>query len=306
MKLQALPILTLGLLVSVASVSGQPSPSTTNTTNSAPKTDYSKIFKTDKEKFGYALGMSWGVGLKGRLKGQDVESEIDMDSFAKGFLDNVASDKSLLTEAQEKELVTEFSTMMRAKAEEKRKEAADKNLKEGEALLAKNKTAPGVVTLPSGLQYKVLVEGKGESPKLTDEVSVNYRGTLIDGTEFDSSYKRGQPFNTRVQGGIIKGWTEALQLMKPGSKWQLFIPPSLAYGPSGAGRAIGPNETLIFEIELISAKPAPVAASAPHAPAAPLTSDIIKVPSAEEMKKGAKIETIKAEDLEKEKAKANQ
>src|SRR5579883_1043311 len=267
MKLQALPILTLGLLVSVASVSGQPSPSTTNTTNSAPKTDYSKIFKTDKEKFGYALGMSWGVGLKGRLKGQDVESEIDMDSFAKGFLDNVASDKSLLTEAQEKELVTEFSTMMRAKAEEKRKEAADKNLKEGEAFLAKNKTAPGVVTLPSGLQYKVLVEGKGESPKLTDEVSVNYRGTLIDGTEFDSSYKRGQPFNTRVQGGIIKGWTEALQLMKPGSKWQLFIPPSLAYGPSGAGRAIGPNETLIFEIELISAKPAPVAASAPHAPA---------------------------------------
>jgi FKBP-type peptidyl-prolyl cis-trans isomerase FkpA len=151
------------------------------------------------------------------------------------------------------------------------------------------------------LQYKVITEGQGESPKAEDTVTVNYRGTLIDGTEFDSSYARNQPANFQAN-HVIKGWTEALQLMKPGSKWQLFIPADLAYGDMSRPK-IPAGSTLIFEVELLSFKKP----EAP-APSQPLTSDIIKVPSAEELKKGAKIETIKPEDIEKEKAKerANQ
>lgn len=143
-------------------------------------------------------------------------------------------------------------------------------------------------------------------PTASDEVSVNYRGTLIDGTEFDSSTKRGRPLTTKVVGNIIKGWTEALQLMKTGSKWQIFVPTELAYGANPPTPTIPPNAVLIFDLELLSAHPAPAPAAHGSPPGAPLTSDIIKVPSAEEIKKGAKIETIKAEDLEKEKAKTNQ
>jgi hypothetical protein len=142
-----------------------------------------------------------------------------------------------------------------------------------------------VVTLTNGLQYKVITEGTGDVPKPEDTVTANYRGTLIDGTEFDSSAKTAKPATFRVT-GVIKGWTEALTRMKIGSKWQLFIPPYLAYGERGSGLHIGPN---------VSIQPPPP----PPTPAAPLTSDIIKVPSLEEMKKGAKIETIKAEDVEK-------
>jgi FKBP-type peptidyl-prolyl cis-trans isomerase FklB len=130
---------------------------------------------------------------------------------------------------------------------------ADKNQKEGEVFLAENKKKKGVVTLPSGLQYHVITAGTGKIPKATDTVTTHYRGTLIDGTEFDSSYKRGEPASFPVN-GVIKGWTEALQLMKVGSKWQLFIPSNLAYGPQGAGQVIGPSATLIFEIELLSIK----------------------------------------------------
>jgi FKBP-type peptidyl-prolyl cis-trans isomerase FklB len=312
------------LLVGVASASAQPgnqpanpsaNPAPAPGTNQAPKTDFSKIFKSDKEKVSYAIGMSWGSGLKGRLKKEEVD--IDMDTFAKGFMDNLGVGPSLITEAQEKEILTEFGAEMRGKQQAKQKQMAEenrikgeKNKADGDAFLAKNKTEPGVVTLPDGLQYIVEVEGKGESPKADSEVSVNYRGTLIDGTEFDSSFKRNQPFTTRVQGGIIKGWTEALELMKPGAKWKLFIPPSLAYGERPMGPTIAPNSTLIFEIELLSVKQGspltPTPSSTVRPPNAPLTSDIIKVPSAEEMKKGAKIETIKPEDLDKEKAKTNQ
>jgi FKBP-type peptidyl-prolyl cis-trans isomerase len=131
------------------------------------------------------------------------------------------------------------------------KEVGDKNMKEGEAFLAENKKKEGVVTLPSGLQYKVITAGTGKKPKATDTVTTQYRGTLIDGTEFDSSYKRGQPTTFPVA-GVITGWTEALQLMPVGSKWQLFIPSNLAYGPRGAGHLIGPNATLVFEVELLS------------------------------------------------------
>jgi FKBP-type peptidyl-prolyl cis-trans isomerase FklB len=148
--------------------------------------------------------------------------------------------------------------------------------------------------------YRVIKEGSGDSPKLADSVTVNYRGTLIDGTEFDSSEKGGKPITFRV-GGVIKGWTEALQLMKPGAKWQLYIPSDLAYGPNGSGPKIGPNSVLVFDVELISVEPAPTAAITPQAPS--LTSDIIKVPSAEGLKRGEKIETIKPEDIEKERQK---
>ena len=129
--------------------------------------------------------------------------------------------------------------------------AGEANKHEGDAFLAANKTQEGVVTLPSGLQYKVLKEGTGPKPTASDSVVCNYRGTLLNNTEFDSSYKRGQPATIPV-GGVIKGWTEALQLMPVGSKWQLFIPAELAYGPRGAGGSIGPNATLVFEIELLS------------------------------------------------------
>ena len=137
------------------------------------------------------------------------------------------------------------------KREEEQKKLAEKNAKEGEAFFAENKKKEGIVTLPSGLQYKVIKEGDGPTPKATDTVSVNYKGTFIDGTEFDSSYKRNQPATFKVK-GVIPGWVEALQLMKVGSKWQIFIPASLAYGDKGAGNVIGPNATLIFEVELLS------------------------------------------------------
>ncbi|MCC6820919.1 MAG: FKBP-type peptidyl-prolyl cis-trans isomerase, partial [Verrucomicrobia subdivision 3 bacterium] len=160
--------------------------------------------------------------------------------------------------------------------------------------LAENKAKPGIVTLPSGLQYKVVTEGAGEMPKAEDTVSVNYRGTFVDGTEFDSSAKTGKPATFRV-GGVIKGWTEALTHMKTGAKWELFIPYDLAYGEMCRPPGIPPAATLLFDVELLSIQPP----APPAPPAAPLTSDIIKVPSLEEMKKGAKIETIKADEVDK-------
>jgi FKBP-type peptidyl-prolyl cis-trans isomerase FklB len=308
MKRQLLAILTIGLLTS-AVWAQLPTVAPTNEV----KTDFSKIFKSDKEKISYAVGM-YAASIKSRLKSQDID--FDVDTLIKGFSDSVGAGPTLITEDQKKEILGDLDKAIRSKMEQKRKQQAEenrllgeKNKTEGPAFLAKNKSQPGVVTLPSGLQYKVITDGTGPIPTTNDEVSVNYRGTLIDGTEFDNSAKRGRPFTTKVQGGIIKGWTEALQLMKTGSKWQIFIPSELAYGPNPPGPTIPPNAVLIFEMELVSTHPAP--APAPMAahnapPGAPLTSDIIKVPSAEEIKKGAKIETIKAEDLEKEQAKTNQ
>jgi FKBP-type peptidyl-prolyl cis-trans isomerase FklB len=190
---------------------------------------------------------------------------------------------------------------IRAHQQEKRKELGEKNKQEGEKFLVENKTKPGVITLPDGLQYKILNEGKGESPKANDVVTANYRGTLLDGMEFDSSYKRGQPYTTPAN-RVVKGWSEALQLMNPGAKWQLFIPSDLAYGERGFGQQIGPNATLLFEVELMSftqPPPATPPTAAAAVPTQPVTSDIIKVPSKEELEKGAKIEVIKAGDLEK-------
>jgi FKBP-type peptidyl-prolyl cis-trans isomerase FklB len=300
MKRQLLAVMSLGLACGLLPVAAQ-TPTPAGQTNQP--TDFSKIFKTDKEKLSYAVGMNFGSNLKATLKRAEIESEMDMDVVTKAFRDSLSGTNTLITEDQEKEILMAYQSNIESKQADKRKQQADKNLAEGTAFLDKNKNQTGIITTASGLQYKVMTPGAGDSPKATDTVSVNYRGTLIDGTEFDSSYKRGRPAEFPVM-GVIKGWSEALQLMKPGAKWQLFVPSGLAYRESGNG-AIGPNATLIFEVELLSVKPpAPAASGGGMASTGkPLTSDIVKVPSAEEMAKGAKIETIKASDLEQEKAK---
>ncbi|OGS32456.1 MAG: hypothetical protein A2474_07775 [Elusimicrobia bacterium RIFOXYC2_FULL_34_12] len=203
-----------------------------------------KNLKTKKDKVSYSIGVDIGNNLKSQ--GLDIDSDV----LAKGLIDAYSGKKISLTDEEIKQAITELQQEMMAKQEEKSKESGDKNKNIGEEFLAKNKTKPGVKTLPSGLQYKIITEGTGAKPKATDTVVVNYSGTLIDGTEFDSSYKRGQPATFPVN-AVIKGWTEALQLMKTGSKWELYIPSELAYGDRGAGNTIGPNSVLIFTVELI-------------------------------------------------------
>ena len=205
---------------------------------------------TRTQKFSYALGMNIGNGLGGTLKKQSVD--VDWNLVAKGLKDSTGGGKTSLTQEEAQAVLTEVQNEVRKQQQEKAQQAAATNKTEGEAFLAANKSKAGVVTLPSGLQYKILTAGTGPKPTASDSVVCNYRGTLINGTEFDSSYKHGQPVTFGV-GGVIKGWTEALQLMPVGSKWQLFIPSNLAYGEQGAGGGqIGPNATLIFEVELIS------------------------------------------------------
>jgi len=201
--------------------------------------------KGDKEKLSYSIGMDIG----GNLKRQSVE--VDPDLLAKGFKDSYGGAKTILTEEEARQAIMDFQKTLMAKQAETMQKVAEKNKADGEKFLAENAKKEGVKVLPSGLQYKEITPGAGKSPKTTETVTTNYKGTLIDGTEFDSSYKRGQPATFPVS-GVIPGWTEALQLMKEGAKWQLFVPPALAYGERGAGREIGPNATLIFEVELIS------------------------------------------------------
>jgi FKBP-type peptidyl-prolyl cis-trans isomerase FklB len=199
------------------------------------------VLKSQKEKVSYIIGMEIGSNLKKQLA--DVDSTI----LAKGIQDALTDRKPLLTEKEIQETMAAFQKEMMVK----QTEVAKKNKAEGEAFLSENKKKEGVKALPSGLQYKVIKAGTGKKPKSNDTVTVHYRGTLINGAEFDSSYKRGQPVSFQVS-GVIPGWTEALQLMEVGAKWQLFIPSNLAYGEQGAGRDIGPNATLIFEVELVS------------------------------------------------------
>jgi FKBP-type peptidyl-prolyl cis-trans isomerase FklB len=202
------------------------------------------VLKNQKEKVSYIIGMDIG----GKLKTQSVD--IDPNILAKGIQDALSGANPLLSKEEIQETMVAFQKEMMAKLEE----MAKKNKADGEAFLAENKKKEGVKTLPSGLQYKVIKAGTGKKPKADDTVTANYRGTLIDGTEFDSSYKRGQPATFPVSGGMIPGWTEALQLMEEGAKWQLFIPSNLAYGERGTGGIIGPSAALIFEIELVSIK----------------------------------------------------
>ncbi len=197
--------------------------------------------KSQKEKMSYIIGMDMGKNLKNQ------SIDIDQAAFARGIKDALSGGKSSLTDEEIRQTMTVFQKEMMAKNQA----LGEKNRKEGEAFLAGNKKKQGVITLPSGLQYKVINAGKGRKPKPTDTVTVHYRGTLIDGTEFDSSYRRGQPATFPVN-GVIPGWTEALGLMQEGAKWQIFVPSNLAYGERGTGGQIGPNATLIFEVELVS------------------------------------------------------
>lgn len=203
--------------------------------------------KSQKDKISYIIGLDIGGNFK--RQGADV----DLDILIKGIKDALSGNKPILSEDEIREVTTAFRQEMAKKQAEEKMKLAEKNKREGEAFLEENKKKEGVKTLPSGLQYKVITEGSGRSPKESDTVTVNYRGTFVDGTEFDSSYKRGEPATFPVK-GVIPGWVEALPLMKEGAKWQLFIPSGLAYGETGAGNAIGPNATLIFEVELISIK----------------------------------------------------
>jgi len=202
--------------------------------------------QTEKDKFSYALGMNIGTTLHRQAV------PVDPDILLRGLKDSLAGGQTLLTEEEARAAIMQVQGEMRKQQQEKLQAQGEANKKDGAAFLAANKTKEGVVTLPDGLQYKILQAGTGPKPTAGDSVTVNYRGTLVNGTEFDSSYKRGQPATFPVT-GVIKGWTEALQLMPVGSKWQLFIPADLAYGERAPGD-IGPNSTLIFEVELLKAE----------------------------------------------------
>jgi FKBP-type peptidyl-prolyl cis-trans isomerase FklB len=231
-----------------AAPAAKKTPSTARKTGTATKDEAVTALTSTKQKASYAIGMNWGTGL--HRQGIDVDSA----ALIQGMKDALAGGKTLLTEDEARSALMQLQKEMQEKQQAKAAAEGDANKKEGDAFLAANKTKEGVVTLPSGLQYKILKEGNGPKPTASDSVVCNYKGTLINGTEFDSSYKRGEPATFPVT-GVIKGWTEALQLMPVGSKWQLFIPPDLAYGPRGTpGGPIGPNATLIFEVELISIK----------------------------------------------------
>jgi len=222
-------------------------------TTTAKKPATPLVLTTDKDKASYAIGMNIGKGLKDNLKKDSVD--VNNDILVRGMKDALTGAKPALTDEEAQTVLTALQTNLRKHAQEVRDAEATKNSKVGEEFLATNKSKPGVVTLPSGLQYKVITEGSGPKPTTTDVVVCNYKGTLVDGTEFDSSYKRGKPATFPV-GQVIKGWTEALQLMPVGSKWELAIPPSLAYGDRGTqGGPIGPNATLLFEVELLSIQP---------------------------------------------------
>jgi FKBP-type peptidyl-prolyl cis-trans isomerase FklB len=203
------------------------------------------VLKDQKDKVSYSIGVDIGNNLK------NLKVDMNLDFLVRGIRDVLSETKLLMTEQEVRSTMMAFQKELMAKREQQMKVLGEKNKKEGESFLAENKKREGVTTLLSGLQYKVFKAGTGKTPTDTNTVTVHYRGTLIDGTEFDSSYRRGQPATFQVK-GVIPGWIEALKLMQEGAKWQLFIPPNLAYGERGAGSVIGPNATLIFEVELIS------------------------------------------------------
>ena len=209
--------------------------------------DNPTVPKDQRDKASYSIGVKIGADMKANAL--DLNSE----ALVTGLQDGISGAKPQLSDKERADSLMAFEQDLQKKEIERLKQLAEKNKKEGAEFLAANKAKEGVKTLPSGLQYKVLAEGNGTQPKPTDQVTVNYRGTFLDGTEFDNSYKRGEPITFPVN-GVIKAWSEALPLMKTGAKWQLFVPAELAYGEKGAGRAIGPNSTLIFEVELVGIK----------------------------------------------------
>ena len=235
---------------STAQTSKPPAPKTSSTPPAKAATPSASALTTERQKESYAFGMNVARGLQQRMKEQSVD--VDTAVMLRGIRDVLSGGKPLLTDGQADDALKQLQTAVLQKQGEQRKILEEKNMKEGEAFLAANGTKEGVVTLPSGLQYKIITQGTGPKPAATDTVVCQYRGTLVDGTEFDSSYKRGQPATFPLN-GVIKGWTEGVQLMPVGSKYQFFIPSNLAYGERGyPGSPIGPNATLIFEIELVS------------------------------------------------------
>jgi FKBP-type peptidyl-prolyl cis-trans isomerase len=220
-----------------------------------PKVEKKELkLETDEQKVSYGIGLMEGKRFK-----QDFN--VDIDAFTAGLKSSISDEKPLMTEEEIKTQIQAFGQKLMAKKEAEQKAAADKNKTASDAFLAENGKKDGVQTTASGLQYKVVTEGKGAKPKADETVEVNYKGTLIDGTEFDSSYKRNQSVTFPVS-GVIPGWTEALQLMPVGSKFELYIPSDLAYGPGGTGGVIGPNQALVFEVELIDIKKADAKAEA--------------------------------------------
>jgi FKBP-type peptidyl-prolyl cis-trans isomerase FklB len=224
------------------------------------------VLPDEKTKSSYALGMEMGKRLKGQFP------ELDAELVSRGLKDALAGDKALFTEGELKAALAAVQYEVQTRRVQAQKELAEKNKKDGETFLASNKAKEGVVTLESGLQYKVLKAGEGQKPTIDDTVVSHYRGTLVDGTEFDSSYKRQRP-GTFALKRVIRGWREALQLMPVGSEWQIFVPPDLAYGAKGAGGTIGPNATLLFDVELLAIKRRPTAATQRQTPQPSVASD---------------------------------
>lgn len=256
-----------------------------NQANNANESAAPKTEAQVREEVSYAVGMDFGYRLK------RTEYDFDIDTLAKAMKDVLSGSATRLTDQQAQTAIQEWQVKQQAIMEERRKSEGDKNLKAAEEFLASNGKKDEVKTLSDKLQYEVLKEGEGESPAAKDTVKVHYRGTLLDGTEFDSSYKRNEPAEFPLN-GVIKGWTEGLQLMKPGSKFKFYIHPDWAYGAQGRP-GIPPNALLIFEVELLEVK------KAPEESVSAVSGEIIKVPSAEELKKGAKIEVLKEEDVRK-------
>ncbi len=220
-----------------------------------PKAMTAEDLKTDAQKFGYAIGVDLAKSLK------PVKDDVDIKALEAGLDAVFAGGEPVLDDATREQVKNTVAEKIQKKQAEERTQAASKAKTEGEAFLAENAKKAGVKTTASGLQYEVLTEGKGDAPKATDTVTVHYKGTLINGETFDSSYDRGQPVSFPLQ-NVIPGWTEGLQLMKPGAKYKFVIPSALAYGERGAGAKIGPNSTLVFEVELLNlgeAKPAEAA-----------------------------------------------
>jgi FKBP-type peptidyl-prolyl cis-trans isomerase FklB len=201
--------------------------------------------KTDDDKMSYSIGVDIGKSFNKQ------QINIKLDSFMLGIKEGQQDNPTLLSNEEIQQMLLALQSQMIKKQQEASQEIAVKNKSQGDTFLSENKKRKEIKTTKSGLQYRVIKSGSGSAPKAEDTVTTHYRGTLIDGTEFDSSYSRGQPATFKVN-GVIKGWTEALQMMQPGAKWELYVPSTLAYGEHGVGNIIGPNATLIFEVELVS------------------------------------------------------
>jgi FKBP-type peptidyl-prolyl cis-trans isomerase FklB len=227
-------------------------PSISVTETRTTTSDESHIFKTAKEKASYAIG----IDLIRNFKRQSIDA--DLEVVIRGMKDEKSGKKLLLTEADLKKTLSDYNLELKNKQALQKQLTADQNKRDGKAFFTANKNKPGVITLPDGIQYNVIKEGNGVKPTDTDSVTLRYKGTLLDGTEFDSTdFMGGYPVTFFVKDSLIDGWKAALKLMPAGSKWQIFVPPHLGYGEKGAGRDIGPNSTLIYEIELLAVNPQP-------------------------------------------------